>query len=689
MATVTVGTSPTQLNDGTAPVVYLGNTGSQRATLSTGQVLEPGFRADVKPGGVALTARTALGTTTLTVDTTGVAPVPGVDDAELQAYVAAAVADLALGDAASLDVGTGAGTVAAGNDSRITGAAQKSANLSDLASPSTARTSLGLGSAATMTPSALAADSALLAAFDRKRDLDARDAGAVADGSTNTGPAFLTMLNAAKAAGRTMPFSVASDPVGTKTIYVPPGDHVITDVGGLLGQEATSSKIYGLRFVGDGAGISNIIFKPTTAGALIQNDYWQNLIFEGIGFYAATAGCTLFHSSTTHNGQRFSFINCGFNKFKYNAYLEGNNNNSEMMFFNCHSNAVEAAGAYLRIPGTGSDQFLNYWWFGGTHWSTSAPVVDADKGGHFKVYGLDVSDWGAALAATGYLFKFNGTTHAFGVCTALIDGLRVEAKNAFAALVNSAWGQGNVVFRGVDWSSQAGVYTYGDIVKISYSNVGGASYAFRDCHLAGGVNVAWAVSDWQYLHRIVFEDCVWEQKADPTSVVTYDSSSAGGNFYNFPPVEFVRCRGTANNVFAAGGAAVWDATLGYNGDLLQTLQERVVSIRAVTGVPAGSDVVKFILPKYAQITSFHAMCPAGAASEADGGTWTLATTEGSPTTVGTATVAGAMSAGFVVNDVRAAPFYCDTDAKRTLTVTPTSVSQANNNKTLLLVKGYW
>lgn len=46
--------------------------------------------------------------------------------------------------------GTTSGTTAAGNDSRITGAAQKASNLADLSSQSTARTNLGLGTIATL-----------------------------------------------------------------------------------------------------------------------------------------------------------------------------------------------------------------------------------------------------------------------------------------------------------------------------------------------------------------------------------------------------------------------------------------------------------------------------------------------------------------------------------------------------------
>lgn len=54
--------------------------------------------------------------------------------------------NLELGDSATRDVGTTAGTVATGDDSRITGALQKEQNLSDLSNPSEALKSLGMGS---------------------------------------------------------------------------------------------------------------------------------------------------------------------------------------------------------------------------------------------------------------------------------------------------------------------------------------------------------------------------------------------------------------------------------------------------------------------------------------------------------------------------------------------------------------
>jgi hypothetical protein len=136
MATVTVGTDPVLLDDGTHAVVYVGNTGDRPALLSTGRTLQPYSSADVRPQGLVLTARTLAGTTTLAVDVTGVfpgtpTPVAG-DYADRQLSnldtVVVARGNLNLGNAATRSVGTTAGTVAAGDDERLTGAREPTAH---------------------------------------------------------------------------------------------------------------------------------------------------------------------------------------------------------------------------------------------------------------------------------------------------------------------------------------------------------------------------------------------------------------------------------------------------------------------------------------------------------------------------------------------------------------------------------
>ncbi|MCY0917045.1 hypothetical protein OS965_02490 [Streptomyces sp. H27-G5] len=87
------------------------------------------------------------------------------------ASAATARTNLGLSGAALLPVGTAASTVAAGDDSRITGSAQKAQNLADLANAATARTNLGLGNSATR---AVGTTAGTVAAGDDGRLSDAR-----------------------------------------------------------------------------------------------------------------------------------------------------------------------------------------------------------------------------------------------------------------------------------------------------------------------------------------------------------------------------------------------------------------------------------------------------------------------------------------------------------------------------------
>ena len=513
--------------------------------------------------------------------------------------------------------------------------------------------------------------------------------GAVGDGVTDDSAAFAAAATAAKVAGRTMPLSLCGDAAGSVTIYVPPGDYLITNPGAMLGDETMSAKVNGLAWEGAGPTISNIVFQPATAGTLCTNDYWLGLRFSNLGFWAATAGSTFLFTNTTHAAQRYHFHNCFFKAWKYVCRLEGSNNNSEYAFFNCHSANTEATGAFFYVGTSNtSDQFLNYWFYGCTHWSTSAPFIDAAKGGNFHIFGLDVSDYGTALAAFGPVFALRGTSHSQGVCTFNAHSVRVEAKNVDAALLYSEWPQGSVAFHSVDWTSQVGGYTYNNIISIKYVNVSGPTYAFRDSTLAGGVLVEFASTDWQSLKRIVFQDCTWKQKNSPSDVVTY--TLPGTNPGATPPVEFRGCRGVdrMDTQSDVAPAAVWDATIGYRGQELQSITRRTVSARYAAGVPSNGQTPRLILPVGAIITAVEVLAPAGGSAEGDGGSWALATTEVSPTTISTLTVSGAMSAGFrVLNDLTT-PFYCDTVLKATVEWTPTNVS-ATNSRALLMIHGYW
>ncbi|MFG2637839.1 hypothetical protein ACGFX8_29070 [Streptomyces sp. NPDC048362] len=113
--------------------------------------------------------------------------------------------NLGLGSAATLSVGASTGTVAAGDDARIVGAAQKAQNLADLPSAGTARTNLGLGGAATLS---VGTSSGTVAAGDDSRitgaaqkSLNLADLGSAATARGNLGLGGAALLGVGSGVG--------------------------------------------------------------------------------------------------------------------------------------------------------------------------------------------------------------------------------------------------------------------------------------------------------------------------------------------------------------------------------------------------------------------------------------------------------------------------------------------------------
>jgi hypothetical protein len=499
---------------------------------------------------------------------------------------------------------------------------------------------------------------------------------------------ILLALTEAKTAQRGIVAGVRSDPVGTRVIELPAGDITLTQFNALLGREAMTGKVSGLRFKGQGSDITTVIYSPADATqALLLNDYWHNIHFDGITFATTVTGATFMQSYTTHSAQDYTFNDVKWvGPWKYVIDLQGNNNNSELKFYDCATSGMASNGSFIYAGNTNtSDQFLNYWFYGFKHWSTSASIIDMSHGGHIHMFGVDVSDWGTALTATQYIFNLRQNSHSQGVTSLSVNGMRVEAKNALAALLYCEWSQGDIKIE-CDWSSQTFAYTYGDIIAMSYGNDAGPVVVLTGRY-AGGINIKYGISGWVETSSFTVRDAEWKQKKRPSDAVTFVQDGGHSNYF-FPSVLFdnVRPDLTYQNLFNANGLSVWNARVG-RAPLAVPRPFRAVSLQGVGGGINSNDTLATVnLPVGAIITGFTIFGTPGG-NGFTGATWTFQTADATPVTIAAINVNQDLTPGFYRHTDLTVPFACTTAAKASVGLKVSG--SLTSSPTYVTIEGAW
>jgi hypothetical protein len=247
---------------------------------------------------------------------------------------------------------------------------------------------------------------------------------------------------------------------------------------------------------------------------------------------------------------------------------------------------------------------------------------------------------------------------------------------------------GIVSFQNLDTSSQVFAYTFDYLADIVLGNNNGPVISFNGGFLAGKVRVEYGSENRRYIPRIQFENIAWKQLNYPSDAVEYVRTGGHNNAAD-PAVQFVNCwNDNLTDSTVAPGAAVWDATVGFKGQLVQSLEERGLSVPRQGGTPMGNETIYFGLPVGALITKFRTLAPPGDTLQTSNVTFNLMTREAIPATIATVASPSGANAGFDLTVPVNPPYLCNNSNKATLTVSCTNVSSRITNG-LILIGGFW
>ncbi|CAG7656966.1 glycoside hydrolase family 55 protein [Paenibacillus allorhizosphaerae] len=502
--------------------------------------------------------------------------------------------------------------------------------------------------------------------------ISVKDFGAAGDGVTDDSAAFISAIAYAESHIVTNPAPLANgSKLGRVRLFIPPGSYKITQPEALMRSSFTTSTV-GLQIVGAGQAITQILFQPATAGSYLlkNNNAWLFATISDLEFHSNSTSNHFMYSYSTGQAQSFVFERIRFRgSWGYTFHLEGTDTNSEFTWRD-----VDWAGTYVKgvyVPSTGgSDQFLNYNFFACNFEVQEGDFLHFEKGGNINIWGGSYIHIGAN---GGTFFKLLGSVHAYGVERFLCIGARMEHRNSNSKLVYCEWNAGIVSFINVDTSSSVPLRSATEIVATFFSNnTKMPSIKFDNCRLLGKHEYTYSANTWQYPHNIVYENCEINQHTSPSDFIVYTANAGTTSVGGTPTIHFSNTRGQGDPTRKS-----WECDYGFHKSAFGVSKRACISIKRSDGkFPyTASTTVNFTLPVNARIVCIWMESPAGAVTETNDATFTVQTTEATPTILAAVTTPNHAQGFYVKQDLF---FRCDTPERCTLQlVAGSNVAAAN------------
>lgn len=480
-------------------------------------------------------------------------------------------------------------------------------------------------------------------------------------------------------------------PTSYYSLYIPAGQYYITQPESLIPSTYTTPTMSGLKIYGDGAGAgtTEIIYNPPTAGTALMSDNngfsfmtVENISFTSVGDLGGgfpTLNNTFLKSYSNGEAQHITFRNCFWGGgWKYLWHIVGTDTDSEWSWYNCGvSGGVESAfyippnDAGLSVTTRGSDQFVNYNFFGCNFEVNRGNYIRADAGGSINLWGgsiINTSGTGGGDGTT------NNTVFKLGLARAstndgayrlLVQGVRFEMRGATNnKIIECDWPFGVVTFISCDmavhnWIAAEATHNTG---IFNFKSDGGPVVQFISCLMEGRHEYKYNNQNWQKRSKVLYQGCQfpnYNMAEDFIVMTALDANSEG----SAPMIEFNNCRGGNSKYFT-------DQSLNWHLSAYGEPQRRILKLsNANNEWPLASGPLEVYLPKNSLITAIRAYTPAGeTASTTTGWHHFVKTSEGSPTTLADITpISDNPSLGHNQLVSLSPPFFCNTDAKRHLT----------------------